>query len=858
MKLLRLATTLLCLLAATRSFGASTQDYPLTDILPNGIARGWRDDSSWADVTVNFHAGQVFEEMKAQRVTQTHIARGRAQLAGPEVTVRKGMVYTLALRARSLSGEATPVELSIRDPRPPYKDYAARRSLKIPGAWQTLSYFFEPPADAVNYRLYLVFPQLCDIEIERITLREETRDEFEKRSVATATPPFAHANPTFSLGTHGWITYGVVDRIKDYPLRTGDQYSLEPPALTTRNDETGQTVGVLALGNSNSLLLSTLADINPGQPVRVIARLRRTTGEGPVNLKLFSPNWASAPSKGFPVGTEWTDLTFSGTPPFEEGLQTRVELSAAGEGELEIARLEITQQPAGKESAEQPATTFAATPDRTMTLYEVGETPTLTLRDVKGDGQSVTWRLADINDKTIREGTWKLSAEPAAHSFTDLPVGWYQLKWNAPWAAVQPDGVVNIGVVPPATRTAGDASPFGIHVEGSEVGVRKMQLLGAHWLRTNNPLFTKWTAVQPERDVWVYPDAYVDRFINAGLGIVFNLDRTPRWAARNPDNYRPGTDYMDFKADFPADLDAWSEYVRRMVDRYKDRIHYWEIWNEPDIPFLRPPEGMTNAEAYYQLVSSASPIIRELDPTAKIMMSPAYYLKKRNDPTGYQPDFTERFIEMGGMRFVDIYAIHFYLTAGQRTFDDPDRYQEKLDHIREAMAAPGRTPEIWNSEWGIINFTVPTHPISLPSTNGMTADLASRELVIWSVGQLAAGVEKLFWFDALDNFYYGFHVTRNLFDYREPKPTAVAYAVLSKELDGLQFEAEENIAGNAGRVLRFSDGTRQVRVAYAHAGQSFTITPPAGTRVTDYLGQPVPFDADGSLAITEAPLYLNR
>lgn len=852
--LLLLATALLPSL--TRA--SQIREFPLTDILPNGIARDWRDDSGWADVRVEFRAGQVFEEMKAQRVTLTHIARGRAQLAGPEISLKKGYVYTASIRARSLSGEAAPVEIAIRETRAPFKHFALRRTVQVPGAWQTLSTFFEADADAENYRFYIAFPQPCDVEIERLSLREEIRAEFDARTASTATPPFAHANPSFALGTQGWITYGVVDRNKDYPLRTADQYSLEPPSLVTRTDAEGRTIGVLGLGNSNSLLLSSLADINPGRPVRVVARLRRTTGGGTVNLKLFSPNWSSAPGKNFAVGTEWTDCVFAGTPPFEEGLQVRVELTAAGEGALEIARLEITQQPAGSDSAVQTVPVFAAEPDRSMTLYETGETPRFVLRHVLGTGRSVNWRLVDINDRTVRNGTWALSDSAAFHDLAGLPVGWYQLKWNADWAATQPEGVVNIGIVPPATRTAGDASPFGIHIEGSEVGVRKMKLLGAHWIRTNNPLWTKWTAVQPERDVWVYPDAYVDRFVNAGLGIIFSLDRTPRWAARNPDNYRPGTDYMDFKADLPADLDAWTEYVRRMVTRYRDRIHYWEIWNEPDIPFLRPPAGMTNAEAYYQLAATAAPVIRELAPEAKIMMSPAYYLKKRNDPAGYQPDFTERFIEMGGMKFIDIYAIHFYLLAGQRTFDHPEYYREKFARIRSSMTEAGRKPEIWNSEWGIINFTVPAHPVSLPSTNGMTSDQASRELVIWSAGQLAAGIEKLFWFDGLDNFYYNFHVTRNLFEHREPKPAAVAYAVLTQALDNLRFLSEEPAPENSGRILVFGNEAREVRVVYAHAGKSFTLTPPAGTVVTDYLGQPVALAADGTITVDEAPLYLSR
>ncbi|MFA6960412.1 MAG: cellulase family glycosylhydrolase [Opitutaceae bacterium] len=857
--------SLLLLLAAaflpSLSRAAQTHEFPLTDIQPNGIARDWRDDASWADVDVEFRAGQVFEELKAQRIVLKHITRGRAQLAGSEFSIKKGSIYTVTLRTRSMNGSSAPVEFAIRDPRPPYKDFATRRTVNAPSDWQSLSFFFEGKDDLENYRLYLAFPQPCDVEIERITIREESRAEFDARSSeSTRSQPFLHANPTFALGSFGWSTFGLVDRDTQYPLESSKQYSLEPPAITNRLDTDGNSIGVLGLGESTSVLLSTLMTINPGNPVHIVGRVRRTVGSGPVTLKLFSPNWANSPSKRFTVGTEWSDITLSGTPPLEEGMQVRIELSAPGEGELEIAKLALTQNPeAVKTSTTINPTAFGPVPDRAMTLYEVGETPLITLNHTGGNNEQATWHLVDVHDQTVQAGTWTLPKDsaPAMQSFENLPVGWYQLKWSAPWATVQPAGVINIAIVPPATRIAGDRSHFGIHLEGSEVGVRKMQLLGAHWLRTNNPLWTKWSAVQPERDVWVYPDLYVDRFTNAGLGIIFDLDRTPRWAARNPDNYNRGTDYMDFRADLPADLDAWGEYVRRMVTRYKDRVHYWEIWNEPDITFLRPPAGMTNAEAYMELLKHASPIIREIDPSAKIIMSPAYYLKKRGSPDGYQEDFTQRFIEAGGMKYVDIYSIHFYLSAGQRTFDRPEIYQEKLDQVRVAQKAAGRTPEIWNSEWGIINFTVPTHPVHLPSTNGITADQAARELVAWSVGMLAGGVDKLVWFDGLDNFYYHFHVTRNLFDYREPKPTAVAYAVLSSQLDGFDFKSEEPVADHAGRVLVFSNGQREVRVAYGLDGASFTLTPPAGAIVTDYLGQSVPLAADGTLTVGEAPLYLS-
>jgi hypothetical protein len=34
----------------------------------------------------------------------------------------------------------------------------------------------------------------------------------------------------------------------------------------------------------------------------------------------------------------------------------------------------------------------------------------------------------------------------------------------------------------------------------------------------------------------------------------------------------------------PLDLSMWRGYVAAVVERYKDRIHHWEVWNEPDLP----------------------------------------------------------------------------------------------------------------------------------------------------------------------------------------------------------------------------------------------------------------------------------
>ncbi|MBQ3332693.1 MAG: hypothetical protein IJG83_04660, partial [Thermoguttaceae bacterium] len=57
-------------------------------------------------------------------------------------------------------------------------------------------------------------------------------------------------------------------------------------------------------------------------------------------------------------------------------------------------------------------------------------------------------------------------------------------------------------------------------------------------------------------------DATLDKMDKYGLTMLPILDYDTSWS-------RPVVEH----------LDAWGEFVRTTVSRYKDRIRYWEIWN---------------------------------------------------------------------------------------------------------------------------------------------------------------------------------------------------------------------------------------------------------------------------------------
>ncbi|MCB9850720.1 MAG: endo-1,4-beta-xylanase [Phycisphaerales bacterium] len=62
-------------------------------------------------------------------------------------------------------------------------------------------------------------------------------------------------------------------------------------------------------------------------------------------------------------------------------------------------------------------------------------------------------------------------------------------------------------------------------------------------------------------------------------------------------------------------IEPYCNYLRTVVGRYKDRIHHWEIWNEPNIFFWPGPK-----ELYAKLCIAAYHAIKETDPDAQVLI----------------------------------------------------------------------------------------------------------------------------------------------------------------------------------------------------------------------------------------------
>ncbi|MFZ2655169.1 MAG: LamG-like jellyroll fold domain-containing protein [Victivallales bacterium] len=139
-----------------------------------------------------------------------------------------------------------------------------------------------------------------------------------------------------------------------------------------------------------------------------------------------------------------------------------------------------------------------------------------------------------------------------------------------------------------------------------------------------------------------------------------------------------------------TDPKEWENWVRPLVERYKDRVKYWEILNEPNANSFG---NRISPELYVALLKSAHRVIREVDPKAKIVGLCGV--------TTY-PEWTENVLAAGGGGYFDILSFHNYIGSSPVSAWKRDH---KIERTRAAMIRhPGKTGDeipIWNTESGI-------------------------------------------------------------------------------------------------------------------------------------------------------------
>jgi hypothetical protein len=337
--------------------------------------------------------------------------------------------------------------------------------------------------------------------------------------------------------------------------------------------------------------------------------------------------------------------------------------------------------------------------------------------------------------------------------------------------------------------------------------------------------YADWPNLEPKKDQWDFSklDKYVDLAQQHGVDILLPLGTCPTWASSDPSGAYDGHTAP------PKDINDWRNYVRTVATRYKGRIHNYEIWNEPNLTHFYSG----NVQQMIELTREASRILREIDPTIKIVSPSA---------TGANGvPWLDEFLKSGGGQYVDAIGFHLYV--------DPSPPESVLDLIKSVQTTMARYgmqyKQIWDTEsgWGKLKPQVSSEE---------SAGYVARTYVV----QWAAGVSRFYCY-AWDNFAYALKFVEK--DGKTPTNAGVAYAEVEKWMVGARMMMCDRYSGLWNCRLQRDGGYSAWIVWDPNEVRQFPLQPVWGVkRMQDLNGAIKNIDGAKTIQIGPSPILLEN
>jgi polysaccharide biosynthesis protein PslG len=301
------------------------------------------------------------------------------------------------------------------------------------------------------------------------------------------------------------------------------------------------------------------------------------------------------------------------------------------------------------------------------------------------------------------------------------------VEWLGNFTRMQP---TNTATMTPINHVG--VNPFGINTfleqevepEKRERQVQMIADAGFHWIRQEFP----WEDIeihargdfedrrndhdgdgQPDAiDAWAKYDMIVDLAEQYGLEIQARLSNPPDWTHADLE--------IGDKAP-PDDLQDFVNFAVTMAERYRGRIRYYQIWNEPNI-FPEWGNQDVNPEAYTEMLCRTYDALKAVDPDIVVISGAlagtiALTPRDLNDFI-----FLQRMYDAGAGACFDILSAQGYgLNSGptdQRMRPTTVTFARHV-YIRDLMVANGDASKpIWISEAAWNPIDEPSVPQDIP------------------------------------------------------------------------------------------------------------------------------------------------
>ncbi len=265
-------------------------------------------------------------------------------------------------------------------------------------------------------------------------------------------------------------------------------------------------------------------------------------------------------------------------------------------------------------------------------------------------------------------------------------------------------------------------NPFGINTFlEQEVELSKLELAlsmireaGFRWIRQEFP----WADIEQSArgdswdhkwdvSAWAKYDRIVDLANRYGLQVIARLDHPPAWSRADGEargSFAP-----------PDDLDDFGGFVWAVVNRYKGRVKYYQIWNEPNI-YPEWGEQPVDAAGYVRLLEVAYRRAKEADPECVILSAGLAQTLETGPKNLNDLTYLQQMYDAGVKGYFDVMGVMAY---GLWTSPGDHRTSPELTNfsrpqlIRDIMVRNGDADKaLWATEvgWNAVPPDFPAFP----------------------------------------------------------------------------------------------------------------------------------------------------
>jgi chitodextrinase len=457
---------------------------------------------------------------------------------------------------------------------------------------------------------------------------------------------------------------------------------------------------------------------------------------------------------------------------------------------------------------------------------------------------SLSWSVQDLWGEEVASGRETVTGGQLELVVPMDRVGYFTLTVHAEKGSKQPSvRTAPFAVFAPYDFRAVEDSPFGINVHFDRPAygwtpdlTELIEYAGIKNVRDG----IMWNNVERTKGVYTVDPAHeaiIDDMDARSLNTLLLLAYTNKFYDED------STPYTD------EGRQASANYGKFLMEYFGDRVAAYEVYNEFNIEFGRRGNGVANSlpDYYYALLKKTYDTLKQANPDKTVV-----------GMTTASVPFTwlESVFQLGGLDKVDVASVHPYQfpRTPEHMVPEMDRLHNLIDRYNNGQSKP-----VWITE-----ISHPTHQSAAGVDIKTQADYLVRTFVL----SLASGIDKVFWYDLMNDAVNPPSVEANygILNHQDdplgrhtPKPAYAALGAMTRQLTGAEYTADESVAGSHFQY-KFSRGQEELRVVWAEGRlQPAVILTQQPVQIVDIMGNErtySPHEGKVYYTLKDEPIYV--